>query len=217
MWPELEPSSAANSLNQTLYFLRRDIEPDYEEAVSANYVHFEGELLWLDRELVAVESARFFRSAIEIDPSDGPLGDTLDLLRMYVGRFAPEFEYEDWAIDWRDRLHASYLRLVARAQVRLLRLGRVDEALACTEHALAVDPGALGVRRAYVWLLGHAGAQAAASEQFRRYAMAHREEVGEDPGDLTELLGEEFETPSGGRRRSRDYVSRRIDPPSSHA
>ena len=36
----------------------------------------------------------------------------------YAGRFAPEFEYEEWAIGWRDRLHALYLHLVHATAVR---------------------------------------------------------------------------------------------------
>ena len=50
LWPDNDPGSASNSLNQTLYFLRREIDPWYEDDVSIEYVFFEGDLLWLDPE-----------------------------------------------------------------------------------------------------------------------------------------------------------------------
>ena len=56
LWPEFDPSDALNSLNQTVYFLRRVFEPDYKEDVSPGYVHHESDVVWLDTELVAARS-----------------------------------------------------------------------------------------------------------------------------------------------------------------
>ncbi len=39
LWPDLDPEVAVNSLNQTLYFLRRVFEEDYVEDLSPGYVH----------------------------------------------------------------------------------------------------------------------------------------------------------------------------------
>ena len=52
LWPDQDPDAASNSLNQTVYFLRRVFEPQYVEDVSPGYVHHEADLLWLDSELV---------------------------------------------------------------------------------------------------------------------------------------------------------------------
>ncbi len=41
IWPEMAPDVAINSLNQTVYFLRRVFEQGYKEDVSAGYVHHE--------------------------------------------------------------------------------------------------------------------------------------------------------------------------------
>ncbi len=38
LWPDNDPSSASNSLNQSLYFLRRDIDPWYEDDMSLEYI-----------------------------------------------------------------------------------------------------------------------------------------------------------------------------------
>jgi hypothetical protein len=56
LWPELEPDVAGNSLNQTVYFLRRVFDPTYRDDVSPEYVHHKSDVLWLDSELVASRS-----------------------------------------------------------------------------------------------------------------------------------------------------------------
>ena len=52
LWPDLVPDVAANSLNQTVYFLRRVFEPDYVEDLSPGYFAHDSDLVWLDAELV---------------------------------------------------------------------------------------------------------------------------------------------------------------------
>ena len=48
LWPELDPEIAINSLNQTLYFLRRVFEEQYSEDLSPGYVHHDSDVIWLD-------------------------------------------------------------------------------------------------------------------------------------------------------------------------
>ena len=56
LWPEFDPADALNSLNQTVYFLRRVFEPTYKEDLSPAYLHHESDLIWLDTELVGSTS-----------------------------------------------------------------------------------------------------------------------------------------------------------------
>ena len=42
LWPDSDPESAANNLNQSLYFLRRDIDPWFEDDISVEYVGLQG-------------------------------------------------------------------------------------------------------------------------------------------------------------------------------
>ncbi len=56
LWPELDPLDALNSLNQTVYFLRRVLEEDYVDDLSPGYIHHDSELIWLDQELVSSRS-----------------------------------------------------------------------------------------------------------------------------------------------------------------
>jgi hypothetical protein len=58
LWPDQEPTAALNSLNQTVYFLRRVFEPDYREDLSPGYVMQDGEMVWLDSDLIGAQSRR---------------------------------------------------------------------------------------------------------------------------------------------------------------
>ncbi|MEA2620117.1 MAG: hypothetical protein QOC97_890, partial [Chloroflexota bacterium] len=51
LWPELDPPDALNSLNQTVYFLRRVLEEHYVEDLSPGYLHHDSDLIWLDPDL----------------------------------------------------------------------------------------------------------------------------------------------------------------------
>lgn len=188
LWPDLDPASAANSLNQTLYFLRRDIDPWYTDGISADYIVNESELLWLDSELVRVASVEFHKSATEILSDGRQVKDGPNLVRQYDGRFAPEFEYEEWAIGWRDRLHALYLHLVHASAQALSESGQLEEALNVLLEATSTDPEALELETQLVQAYARLGAQGAAARQYRHFAEAYRREVGADPPALIELL-----------------------------
>ena len=113
LWPELGPDTAVNSLHQTIYFLRRIFEPDYREGLSAGYVGFDGEVVSLDRELVDTASRHAWR-LLESSGSPTP-ASAHQLLDRYVQRYALEFAYEEWAVPYRDTLHAAVLGYVEQA------------------------------------------------------------------------------------------------------
>ena len=190
LWPDLDPDAALNSLNQTLYFLRRDIAPDYDDDFSVNYIRLEGDLIWLDREMSTVDSVQFVdsaSSAIGTRPVD--IDRVAQAVRSYHGRFLPEFEYEDWSSAWRERLHGSFLHLVHVALVELADNRRHTEAIDLAHHALAVDPSSAELERALIWLYSSVGASTAAAEQYQHYAQTIRDELGADPPTLDELTG----------------------------
>ncbi len=127
LWPDLEPDVAVNSLNQTIYFLRRVFEPSYREDESAQYVHHSGEVVRLDTELVSSQSNRcqdLCRDArLTLDP------DLVDrLTASYTNRFALDFEYEEWAAPFRQTLHAAYLDVVEQAIRGEIARGQFDRA-----------------------------------------------------------------------------------------
>ncbi len=141
LWPDHEPEDAVNSFNQTLYFLRRLIDPSYHEDISPAYILNSGEVVSLDGDLVESRSRRVRRLTQE-------LGRNLDferiedLLDEYRGPFVLDFAYEEWALAYRDSLHASFLDIVERAVHMAIERGLYGRGIVIAQRALESDPDA---------------------------------------------------------------------------
>ncbi len=174
LWPELEPALALNSLNQTMYFMRRVFEEDFNEDLSPGYVHHESEVIWLDPELVSSSSSKCVQMIRHMAPDPTP-DQVESLSAAYVGRFALDFEYEDWAATFRDSLHASYLQIVEQALGADLSSGHFDRGIRIARRALEVDATAESVEVSLLRLYRASGAHSAAAEQYTHYASRMRQ------------------------------------------
>lgn len=186
LWPDLNPADAVNSLNQTVYFLRRVFEEDYVEDLSPGYVHHDSDVIWLDAGLVMSRS-NACRTLIRNLPSEPSPDDVQRLEDMYEGRFALDFEYEEWAAPYRDWLHASFLEIIERAVGRDLETGHHQRGIRLARRALDVDPMAEQVEVSLLRLYRASGAHAAAAEQYGHYAASIREQLGVEPPPLESL------------------------------
>ena len=63
MWPDFDPAAALNSLNQSVYYLRRVFEPAFTEETSAGYVQQDSDVLWLDPALDTSSEQNVCRSS----------------------------------------------------------------------------------------------------------------------------------------------------------
>ena len=188
LWPDLDPSSALNSLNQTVYFLRRVFEPTYREDESPGYLRLDGETMWLDADLLD-SSSRRCRDLIRVVSRDLDPALVSELADLYRGRFALDFAYEDWAAPYRGNLHAAYLRVIEQA-IRLdSNTGQFTRAIAIAEQAASVEPESEDVQVALIRLYRLAGAFAAASEQYGHYASS-LEAMGVEVPTLDVVLGD---------------------------
>jgi ATP/maltotriose-dependent transcriptional regulator MalT/DNA-binding SARP family transcriptional activator len=185
LWPDNDPSSALNSLNQTVYFLRRVFEPDYVEDTSPGYLGQDGETIWLDGDLIDARSRRCLELIRSMPGAPSPEG-ALALANEYQGRFALDFAYEDWSTQYRDALHAGYLRVLENAIRIDLDTGHFDRGTFLAERAAEVDPDAEEVQVALVRLYRLSGAHAAAAEQYGHYAKTLRE-LGLEPQPFNQL------------------------------
>jgi LuxR family maltose regulon positive regulatory protein len=184
LWPDHDPASAVNSLNQTVYFLRRVFEPEYGEETSPGYVGQDGETIWLDPELVDCTSRKCLELIRSMPKQPSP-AEVLQLSTLYTGRFALDFAYEEWASAYRDSLHAAYLRVIEQA-IRLdIDSGHVDRGLLIAERAAEVDPESEEIQLALARLYRQSGAHAAAAEVYARYTRTMND-LGVEPAPLTE-------------------------------
>jgi ATP/maltotriose-dependent transcriptional regulator MalT/DNA-binding SARP family transcriptional activator len=185
LWPDQDPAQAANSLHQTVYFLRRVFEPTYSDDLSPGYLHHDPDILWLDPELVDSRSQIVRRLIASLGTRATP-SDADRLSEQYVGRFALDFTYEEWAVPVRDHLHARYLEVVERAIDSDSDVGRVDRAIRLAQRALEVDPELDEVERTVIKLYRLAGAHAAAADQYEHYETVQRD-LGLDPPSIEDL------------------------------
>jgi DNA-binding SARP family transcriptional activator len=186
LWPNFEPAVALNSLNQTLYFLRRVFEPAYREDTSPGYVRHESDVVWLDRQLIRSRSqvcGDFIRS-LGARPSPD---EVEQLTSLYQGRFALDFAYEEWAVAHRDALHAAYLQVVENAVAADMATGHWERGIVTARRALSVDPEAEQIEASLVRLLRLSGAHAAAAEQYEHYSSVLKEGLGIEPPPLDAL------------------------------
>jgi DNA-binding SARP family transcriptional activator len=186
LWPDLDPAVAVNSLNQTVYFLRRVFEPGYKDGLSAGYVHHDSDVLWLDQELIHIRSVQC-RAAFRIAKESQDPEAIEAAAAQYSGRFALDFAYEDWTSAYRDSLHAAYLELVERSVSDDTRRAHFDRAIALARRAVEVDPEADGIEVSLLRLYRLTGAHAAAAEQYTHYATTMRDQLGIEAPPLEAL------------------------------
>lgn len=185
LWPDLEPDIAANSLNQTVYFLRRVFEPAFNEDTSPGYVHHDSDVLWLDPELVSSRSIQT-RTKIKAARTD-PSPDNVEALSdAYQGRFGLDFSYEEWAAPYRESMHAAYLEIIESAIQDDVHAGAFDRAITLAQRAVELDPDAEEIELSLLKLYRRTGAHAAAAEQYVHYA-AVLQDLGIEPPALESL------------------------------
>jgi two-component SAPR family response regulator len=193
LWPSLSPPAASNSLNQTLYFLRRAIDPWYEDGFSVDYLRNEAEVVGLSPALVRITSVEFHTVARELlRQGQGSIESALPVLDRYRGRFAPEFEYEEWSLDWRELVHTTYLDLVVATQRWMIQVGNINGAAAVARHALLIDPRNPDLHEGMIWTLAATGSRPAVSEQYAHFAALYREEYGAEPPALETIASAPF-------------------------
>ena len=178
LWPDLDPEQGSNSLHQTIYFLRRVIDPSYRAGVAAEYIHYDTEVVWLDPKLVDARSWHC-RQLLTQRPESEQLVEALVL--NYRGKFAADFAYEDWAASYRESLHAGYLAVIERAVAGALGSSGLRWRLWVGQNALGIDPEADLVEAHVIRLYRELGAPAAAAEQYAHYSTMLREQLGVDP------------------------------------
>ena len=141
--------------------------------------------MWLDPDLVEVASAEFLAAARRVSLEDGR-EDPVALLETYTGHFAPEFEYDEWAISWRSRLEVAFLEYAHRAITQLVQAGEYSDAKYVALRAFEADPEARDMERRLIALYWKLGARSAAEAQYTHYASQERSD-GLEPASFHEV------------------------------
>jgi ATP/maltotriose-dependent transcriptional regulator MalT len=142
LWPDSDPEAALNSLNQTVYQLRRFIDPSYRGGESAEYIVSTAEQVAINSDLIHLDVTEVIRlpqkaTGLDWGQRQAAVAKATNLVR---GEFLADLRYEEW-------VSRQQLTTHSRLRDRLLPIAQgfgtsfSNEASAQAASALlAIDP-----------------------------------------------------------------------------
>src|SRR3954447_22904859 len=140
LWPALDRRAATQNLHHTLYRARHILEPGLERRAEPRFLRLHNDLLELaPADPVGSDLERFEqRAAAALESRDPALH--ADAVAQFGGELLPEERFEDWAIDRREVVKATYVQLLlALAAIERTR-ARLDAAIHALKRMLASEP-----------------------------------------------------------------------------
>jgi ATP/maltotriose-dependent transcriptional regulator MalT/DNA-binding SARP family transcriptional activator len=196
LWPTADGDSAINSLNQSVFQLRRYLDPQYRAGESPEYVLSSAEQVELNPLLIRIDLAEITRVAARIDGLEWNERHRAAerVLALIRGDFLAEFRYEDWATP---RHHAATMRLrrlllpIARARSDMFD---PEVRIRAATALLRIDPYDEAALLALATSMAESGRRIAARNVVLAYAHRLRDELDDEPSDdliaaLSELGG----------------------------
>ncbi|MGH2455358.1 MAG: hypothetical protein ACRDHD_03780 [Candidatus Limnocylindria bacterium] len=109
MWPDADPGAAVNSLNQTVFQLRRAIDPDYRDGESPQYIVSNVDVVQFNPDLVRtdLEEARRLAERLRGPSAADAREAAVALIALLRGEFLAELRYEDWASRLQTSVHSE--------------------------------------------------------------------------------------------------------------
>jgi len=189
LWPESDPASAINSLNQAVFQLRRVLDPSFRDGESPQYVLSTVDALQLNPLHTVTDLDQFRRLAEELrGEPDGDVGRITSLVDMVRGEFLAELRYEDWATRLRIAVHAEIRNVLLP-----IAMGRgnasPDTAVRAACALLELDPYDEEAQLAMARQFDSSGRRAAARTAVLRFAKRMKDDLDERPsGELGAAL-----------------------------
>jgi DNA-binding SARP family transcriptional activator len=183
LWPESDPEAALNSLNQSVFQLRRHLDHDYRDRESPSYIMSSGEAIGLDPELVRTDidefraAGRLLHESVEAPARRGAAEAMIGLAR---GEFLTELRYEDWVVDAQASVHAElrlHLLPLARGEIDI----PADLGIRAASALIDLDRFDEEAHLALVDRLLQSGRRSAARDALRRFARLMAREFDEEP------------------------------------
>lgn len=181
LWPTLGRRAASQNLHHTLYRARHTLEPGLKRRAEPRFLRLQNDLLELapgdrfESDLETFEHA----AAIALASRDPALH--ADAVALFGGELLPEERFEDWAIERRDAVKATYVELLLElAQLERSRT-RLDPAIDALKRIVAVEPLHEDAQAQLILLDGLAGRRHRAVAHYQRFRDLLRNELDADP------------------------------------
>ena len=183
LWPDADGDSAVNSLNQTVFQLRRYIDPGYRQGESPEYVISSVDHVGLDPDLVHTDLREIRRldGRFAIGSWRNSQGAIRKAIGLVQGEFLADQRYEPWAtrlqLSVHNEVRARLLPIALQAD------GSSDIQIATDAAAalIAIDPFDEAATLALAECLSRSGRRVAARDLLIRYADQVREELEDEP------------------------------------
>ena len=183
LWPNAEPEDGVNSLNQSVYQLRRVIDPGYRDGESPQYLISTTDTVALDGSLVTTDLQAFRVVARAFDRGTGVdvrvLGN--ELVALVGGEFLAELVYEDWATSFRMAVHAEVREVLVRLTEDPWLASYPDLGLRAATRLADLDPYDEQAHLAMARCLQVMGRREAARRVIQRFLSRLRDDLGESP------------------------------------
>ncbi len=183
LWPNADPEDGVNSLNQSVYQLRRVIDPEYRDGESPQYLISTTDTVALDPALVTTDLDVFRSLARAFDRAIGAdvraIGN--ELVDLVSGEFLAELVYEDWATSFRLTVHAETRQVLMRLTEEPWLASYPDLGLRAAARLADLDPYDERAHLAMARCLQFMGRREAARRVIRRFLVRLRDDLGESP------------------------------------
>jgi DNA-binding SARP family transcriptional activator len=181
LWPDADPAAAVNNLNQSVFQLRRVLNPNHRDGESPQYLISTPDALQLDTELVRTDLDDFRSIAARLAAAPPRerrrlASEIVDLVR---GEFLADLKYEEWMPRIETSIHAEVREILlplARGESESADLS-VRAACALTLLDEFDESATIAMARQ----LAASGKRSAAREVVTRFAAKLRDELDEPP------------------------------------
>ncbi len=213
-WPEMEPQAARHNLRQTLFSLRRLLEPADVQA---------GSVLVTDRDRVCLQAGSvqtdvaLFQRTLRHAEQSADAAEQQRLLEqaiaLYRGELLSGF-YDEWIFPERTRLAEGVVSAMSRVAALHGTARRFDQAIDHLRAAHLILPFEEAIHRQLIALYLAAGRNEEAREQYQTFARMLREEFGTAPsfpfeGSLDGGKGRALSPPASSASLPRSQRKRR--------
>jgi len=183
LWPEADGDSAVNNLNQTVFQLRRCIEPSYKQGETPEYVISSAEQLALAPDLVHTDLHELRRLNDRLPNANWQQRQEAarKAIALVRGEFLADLRYETWASRLQVRVHNEVRARLLPIALQPNGAFDVQVATDAATALIAIDPFDEAATLALAECLSTSERRIAARDLLLRYADQLRTELDDEP------------------------------------
>jgi DNA-binding SARP family transcriptional activator len=183
LWPDADGDSAINSLNQTVFQLRRVLDPGYRQGESPEYVISSAEQVGLAGSLVHTDIMEIRKLPDRL--AKGTWDQRQEVARRAIalvkGEFLADLRYEAWANRLQIGIHNEVRARLLPIALQSSASFEIQVALDAATALVAIDPFDEAATLALADCLSRSGRRIAARRLLVGYADQLRSELDEEP------------------------------------